>query len=85
MKKLILSTIIGTALLASSAIASPFNSYEDGFQKDILIYKPAMHSEVTMEQACYGCISNETGRPRTNYVSPHLRGNGTYVNGYYRS
>jgi hypothetical protein len=84
-KKLILSTIIGTTLLASSAIASPFNSLSEGLQKDFLIYKPATHSEVTMEQACYGCISPTTGRSRTNYVRPHIRSNGTSVNGYWRS
>lgn len=33
----------------------------------------------------YGAISPNTGRPATNYVSPHYRSNGTYVNGYYRS
>ncbi|MDC0378976.1 hypothetical protein OAM79_00615 [Litorivicinus sp.] len=37
------------------------------------------------EQACYGCISPSTGRPRTEYVQPHFRSNGTYVNGYWRS
>ena len=85
MKKLILSTIIGTTLLASSAIASPFNSYDGDFQKELLIYKPATQSEVTMEQACYGCISPTTGRPRTNFVRPYIRSNGTFVNGYWRS
>tara|TARA_Y100001934_G_scaffold232329_1_gene281054 strand:+ start:64 stop:321 length:258 start_codon:yes stop_codon:yes gene_type:complete len=84
-KKLILSTIIGTTLLASSAIASPFNSFGEGLQKDFLIYKPATQSEVTMEQACFGCISPSTGRPRMNFVSPHFRSNGTFVNGYWRS
>ena len=37
------------------------------------------------EQACYGCISPSTGRPRTEYVQPHFRSNGTFVNGYWRS
>ena len=37
------------------------------------------------EQVCYGCISPSTGRPRTQYVQPHIRSNGTYVNGYWRS
>ena len=85
MKKLILSTIIGATLLASSAIASPFNSYGEGLNKDFLIYKPATQSEATMEQVCFGCISPSTGRPRTNFVSPHFRSNGTFVNGYWRS
>lgn len=35
-------------------------------------------------KACYGCISERTGLPRTHYVRPHYR-NGSYVNGYYRS
>ena len=35
-------------------------------------------------QACYGCISERTGLPRTEYVRPHYR-SGRYVNGYYRS
>jgi hypothetical protein len=39
----------------------------------------------SFEMACYGCISETTGRPRTEYVRPHVRSNGTYVNGYWRS
>jgi hypothetical protein len=37
------------------------------------------------ELACFGCISPSTGRPRTNFVRPHFRSNGTHVGGYYRS
>ena len=37
------------------------------------------------QTVCYSCISPNTGRPRTNYVRPYTRRNGTYVNGYWRS
>ena len=33
----------------------------------------------------YGTISTVTGLPRTYYVRPYVRSNGTYVSGYYRS
>ena len=45
------------------------------------------HSEFggSFELSCYGCTSETTGRPRTEYVRPHVRSNGTYVDGYWRS
>jgi len=33
---------------------------------------------------CYGCISERTGLPRTEYVRPHIK-NGRWVGGDYRS
>jgi hypothetical protein len=33
----------------------------------------------------YGRISTVTGLPRTHWVNPYFRSNGTYVHGYYRS
>ena len=33
---------------------------------------------------CYGCISERTGLPRTEYVRPHIK-SGRWVAGYYRS
>ena len=53
--------------------------------KEILIYMPDETPAGIKELTCYGCLSTETGRPRTNYVQPHVRSNGTYVQGYWRS
>ena len=33
----------------------------------------------------YGQYNSYNNSYRTNYVSPHFRSNGTYVNDYYRS
>ena len=41
--------------------------------------------EIDYTLACFGCNSEITGRPRTEYVRPHYRSNGTWVDGYYRS
>ena len=61
----------------------PFND----LNRDVLIHKPVFDADDNNEfiLSCYGCISTETYRPRTEYVRPHVRSNGTYVNGYWRS
>ena len=53
--------------------------------KEILIHMPDETPAGIKELACYGCISPETGRARTNYVQPLVRSNGTYVQGFWRS
>ena len=85
MKSLILSAILGVTVLASSAMANPFNTADDGFSKEVLIYNPNQGVDVGFDNICQGCISPRTGRPRNNYVRPHDRGNGTRVEGYWRS
>ena len=54
---------------------------------DVLIENPVFDANDSHEfkLSCYGCLSTETYRPRNEYVRPHFRGNGTYVNGYWRS
>ena len=52
------------------------------FAKELLINR---EENKPLVLSCLGCISSVTGLPRTNYVSPHYRSNGTYVDGYYRS
>ena len=83
MKKTIIAAVITlvTATAAYSVSASPFGAITN--DPDVLVHNP-IPQEVE-EMACYGCISPRTGRPRTNYVRPHYRGNGTYVRGYWRS
>ncbi len=85
MKSLILSAILGVTVLASDVMANPFNTADDGFSKEVLIYNPNQGVDVGFDNICQGCISPRTGRARDGYVSPHYRGNGTYVDGYWRS
>ena len=85
MKSLILSAILGVTVLASSAMANPFNTADDGFSKEVLIYNPNQGVDVGFDNICWGCISPNTGRARDGYVSPHYRSNGTHVDGYWRS
>ena len=92
LKILLLSTLItistGSANANNNEVMKSF--YETSSSP--LIFNPLVKSQKNNEQlnkkyslACYGCISESTGRPRLEYVQPHFRSNGTYVNGYYRS
>ena len=83
MKKILISAAVAliTATTAYSVSASPFTGIEN--DPNVLVNKPVVQQ--TDEVACYGCISPNTGRIRNNYVSPHYRSNGTFVNGYWRS
>ena len=83
MKKILISAAVAliTATSAYSVSASPFTGIQN--DPDVLVNKPVVQQ--TDEIACYGCISPSTGRIRNNYVSPHYRSNGTFVNGYWRS
>ncbi len=87
MKALTFAAVLVSTLSYSQAF-SPNNNLDALNSNDILINKPEAsegdHKSI-VQIACYGCISNETGRPRTNYVKPHYRSNGTYVSGYWRS
>ena len=73
------------AAMTASVSAAPVLDTDFTPNKEILIYMPDETPAGIKELACYGCLSTETGRPRTNYVQPHFRGNGTYVQGYWRS
>ena len=37
-----------------------------------------------IEISCFGCLSPQSGRPRSNYVRPHIN-NGRVIGGYWRS
>ena len=80
MKKIIITAAFVLMSAANAVSASPLSIPND---PNVLVNMPTV--ETTVIQACYGCISPNTGRPRTNYVRPHFRSNGTYVGGYYRS
>ena len=57
-------------------------------KENVLIYRPKLEKPTAFEEtevSCYGCISPRTYRPRTNWVRPYYRSNGTYVRGYWRS
>ena len=84
------SIITAVAFTIAAAVTANVNAapvMDTGFMpnKEILIYMPDERPEGIKELACYGCLSTETGRPRTNYVQPHVRSNGTFVQGYWRS
>ena len=83
MKTLLAAAIALTSVNFSVVQASPFESWMDNdkIKPQILIYHPEVPE---YKIACYGCLSRETGRPRTNYVRPHIN-NGRYVEGYWRS
>jgi hypothetical protein len=81
MKKLLIATAIALTTLASTSIASPMLDSSPKPQNQILIHSPDQQIQGLKELACYGCLSSQTGRPRTNYVRPHTRSNGSYVQG----
>ena len=85
MKKFLAAAIMSVATLAAadSAQAGPMQVMDPGFQNQKLVYSPDQGEK--FEPICYGCTSSVTGLPRTEFVSPHIRSNGTYVDGYYRS
>jgi len=71
------------AFISSTTLVSA-DTYTFGtFNPDVLINKPIV-TEMN-ELACMGCISPNTGRIRDGYVAPHIRSNGTLVDGYWRS
>ena len=83
------SGIVIASLSSANATVNDENSvfpFND-LNRDVLIHKPVFDADDNNEfiLSCYGCISTETHRPRTEYVRPHVRSNGTYVNGYWRS
>ena len=87
MKTLSFAAILVSTLSHSQAFSTN-NELNNLFENEVLIYNPNIKIEgdsTFVEMACYGCASSETGRPRTNYVKPHYRSNGTYVSGYWRS
>ena len=61
--------------------------FDQSFYKKIKRALAPEHMQFTrsFELSCYGCTSDSTGRPRVEYVRPHVRSNGTYVEGYWRS
>ena len=85
MKNLIIAATLLLASFTSNVMASPILNETFGPNSEILINVPEVAPIESMELACFGCISKETGRPRTNYVRPHTRSNGTRVQGYWRS
>jgi hypothetical protein len=63
----------------SSYYGSSANSFNSGYSSSYST-SPSYSS-----YGGYGSLSEETGRPRTNYVGGYYRDNGTYVSPYYRS
>ena len=96
MKNIIRSLSLGIVIslfttISFSNAGSMFNSYSNvtngGFNKlesELLINRPEIGNKM-YSPICFGCLSSTTGLPRTEYVRPHYRSNGTYVGGYYRS
>ena len=85
MKKLIIAATVAFISATSAASASPLAPVGHSFiEPDVLINMPNTIANGD-EMACWGCISNETGRIRNNYVTPHFRSDGSFVNGYWRS
>ena len=92
--KNIKTLLISLILVLTTSANAKSNDIMEGFYETSnspLVFSPLV---TTIENnqldhgytlACYGCLSESTGRPRTEYVRPHYRSNGTYVDGYYRS
>ena len=86
MKNSVIAAITAVILGSSAASAAIFQTdLADG--QLLLINKPIISTSFQDGEqiSCYGCTSTRTGRPRTEYVLPYYRSNGTYVQGYYRS
>ena len=85
MKNLIIAATVAFISATSAASASPLAPVGHSFiEPDVLINMPNTIAGGE-ELACYGCFSTTTGRIRNNYVRPHVRSNGSFVNGYWRS
>jgi hypothetical protein len=92
MKKLTLAIAATLMLTAATANASsmfdPFKANTSGAfgstHSDALINNPTTRNPA-YSPICFGCTSSITGLPRTEFVRPHTRSNGTHVDGYYRS
>ena len=94
MKTLLTALIILTAFNVSKAEARVIQDWMNfgktnanmvvsppDFKDNMLIRIPQFPE---LQMSCFGCMSPNTGRPRTNYVRPHYN-NGRFVGGYFRS
>jgi hypothetical protein len=66
--------------LSEPALSVPTDSLPSAIGEPSLSRGSSPHPEST-----YGTISELTGLPRTVYVRPYIRSDGTYVRGHYRS
>ena len=81
MKNTLVAATIALMSATTTVSANTFSSpYTD---PNALVNKPII--KVMDELVCYGCISPSTGRFLYGYVPPHIRSNGSSVNGYWRS
>jgi len=80
-KKLAFAALTVVTLASGSAHAGSMMPVY-GMGNDVLINRPDTTKGFTA--ICYGCFSQSTGLPRTEYVQPHFN-SGRYVGGYYRS
>jgi hypothetical protein len=83
-----LKTISAAIILSATSFAVNAGTLGEMniFNSERLINQVQLAPELLQfKSVCYGCISGSTGRPRTNYVQPHFRSNGAYVQGYWRS
>jgi len=86
MKSMIIAAAFSiAAAMTANVSAAPVLATGFTPNKEILVYMPDETSAGFKELACFGCSSTVTGLPRTNYVRPHVRSNGTYVQPYWRS
>jgi hypothetical protein len=79
MKKVLLVVLIALAIVAASAGVGAANAST---------YYPTYPSYTYPSYtypSYYGQLSRYTGLPRTYYVHPYFRSNGTYVHSYWRS
>ena len=84
MKNLMITATAVLISISSAALAGSMDGPRFG-TPDVMINKPIQAAEKSFELTCYGCISPNTGRSRNNFVRPHYRNNGTFVDGYWRS
>jgi hypothetical protein len=80
-KKIVFAALTVATLAVGSAHAGSLMPVY-GMSNDVLINRPDIANSFTT--ICYGCISDITGLPRTEYVRPHYN-SGRYVDGYFRS
>ena len=81
MKTTLIAAAIALICATASVSASPFATIEN--DPNVLVNNPII--KVLDEMVCFSCISPNTGRIRDGCVRPHIRSNGTYVRGYWRS
>lgn len=81
----ILVFVLASLGLACGACHDSRSSTQQTYYQPTQSASPAYQYPAAENGSYYGEISPNTGRPKTVYVRPYTRSDGTWVQGHYRS